>query len=149
MNPSNSENQPRSGTSSSPVTLASLVIVVSFFLPYITILGQGAAGYQLHEVWKLGAYLWAIPALAALTMVASLARMGSPALAYLAGGVPFVFLTVALIQGGKDVLSALSFGGYCTLFAAGSLIACASRLAAKDNSPAGSVESAQHEAREP
>lgn len=118
------------------MAIASLIIIVSFFLPYVTILGTGAAGYQLHEVWKLGIYLWSIPALAAIGAIAASLSKGGPNLARLIGIVPFAFLAVALFQGGKDVLSALSIGGYSTLISAGFLIWYSPRFVPKSSAPA-------------
>jgi len=78
-------------------------------------LGANLAGFELHKIWSLGRFAWAIPVAAASAAVLGLLGRPNVQIAQLAGGLPLVFLAVALYQFGGDVFSALSFGGYVAL----------------------------------
>ncbi len=125
MNP---PNDSVSASRVSPASVGCIVLVVAFFLPWIKFLGVNVGGHQLHEIWNAGPYVWAIPALAVIAIATGLSGKDNTRLAQLAGGVPFVFLAVALYRFGEDLLKHLLVGGYLTLLAGFFLLSIAPRL---------------------
>lgn len=115
----------------SPVTAGSIVLLISFFLPWISILGVGVAGYQLYEMWKPGAYLFVIPALAVGALALGFSGHKNMAIGQLAGGAPFVFLAIVLYESGSAFLESIAIGGYLTLASGGFLLCVAPRLGRK------------------
>jgi hypothetical protein len=128
MNQTSSDHTSSSGASASPVMIGCLVLIVSFFLPWVSILGKTAAGYELQQIWEPGPFLWAIPSLAAIAMAIGFTGKRNVEVAQVAGGIPFVFLGVALFEFGGDVMNALSIGAYGTLISGVFLLCVAPRL---------------------
>lgn len=137
---SNSTSPESTAIKVSPATVGSFVLLVSFFLPWLGMLGESVAGFELHKIWVHGSYLWAIPAAAALAITLGAAGHRNMEVAQIAGGLPLVFLSLALYQFGSDLFKAITVGGYLTLVSGVFLLCVAPRLSRKTANASDSSE---------
>ena len=112
----------------SPATIGSFVLFVAFFLPWINLLGVNLAGFDLHKIWEPGRFAWVIPVAALGAVVLGLVRRPNVALAQLAGGLPFIFLALALFRYGGELFQIVSIGGYVMLLSGFFLLCVVPRL---------------------
>lgn len=117
--------------SSSPVTIGCIVLIVSFFLPWISILGAGVGGYEIHQLSSHWMWLWSIPVAGVAALVLGFAGKRNIEVAQIAGGLPLVGLAVALYQNGLDLIRALQIGAWATLGSGLFLLCIAPRLRRK------------------
>src|SRR5882757_4062054 len=120
QNPTRSESVP--GSPVTPATVGSVVLLGSFFLPWIHFFGKGAGGHQLREIWSVGPYLWSIPIVSAVVIVLGVCKQRNVGLGRIAGALPFVFLGIALYQFGGKLFSELNPGAWLTLGSSGFLL---------------------------
>ena len=131
MNPNTNPADTGTTIKVSPATAGSVILLVSFFLPWVNIMGGSVAGYQLRQIWAPGPYLWSIPALAAIAIAMGMAGRNNIAIAQSAGGLPLVFLAVALYQFGGDLFKGVAIGGWLTLISGVFLLSVAPRFRKK------------------
>jgi len=107
----------------SPISICAALLTFSFFMPWVSIEGVSASGYQFSELARLldfprGQIVWAVPALGAVALVGGLYRKAHQWLAILAGTVPicvFIYLVVKAGHYKGDLFSMLSFGSWLML----------------------------------
>lgn len=104
------------------------ILVISFFLPWLSILGVNISGVNLHEVWGPGQFTWLIPVIAGGALISAFMGKRDGVLAQIAGGIPFIFLAVGLNQIGPDLMKGLEIGGWGTLLSGLFLLCVAPRL---------------------
>lgn len=148
MNPNTNTADSGTAIKVSPATAGSFILLVSFFLPWIKFFGSNLAGFELREIWKPGPYLWSIPVTAAVAIVIGLSGRKNVGVAQLAGGLPLVFLSVALYQFGADLFKGIAIGGWLTLISGTFLLCVAPRIGKKESevsSADGNPSSTSHE----
>jgi hypothetical protein len=101
-----------------PVTVGSILLFVSFFLPWLSFLGRRMAGYELHRAWSVGPFLFVLPLLAAISIAIGVTGRPDRLIGRITGALVFVFLGIALCQYGWDPIKALVIGGWMTLISA-------------------------------
>jgi hypothetical protein len=136
MNTSTSENPTSSGVRVSPAVIGCFVLGVSFFLPWIYVLGAGLTGFDIAKNFESWMWLWAVPALSVLAIVLGLSGKRHTEVAQVAGGLPIIALAAALIQNGGEVMRGIAPGGWFALIAGLFLVIVVPRLGRK---PAASV----------
>ena len=104
------------------ITLASLGIIGCFFLPWIRILLSNVSGFELQQLGDEMKLLWGIPAMAAVAVVASIAKQSVLVTAQFAGAIPFLALLYWGLKIGTEIFDALRAGAYLTLFLAAVLL---------------------------
>jgi hypothetical protein len=94
-------------------------------------MGATVAGNELHKIWGIGQYLWAIPAAAVIAALLGFTGRKNMEMGQLAGGLPLVFLAIALYKFGEGLFKGLLFGSYLTLATGVFLLCVAPRLVGK------------------
>lgn len=112
----------------SPATIGCLVLLGSFFLPWIKFLGIHVAGFRISELSASWRWLWLIPILSGLAAVLGFAGKRHIEVAQLAGGLPILALVVALYQNGTGIFEVFLVGAYATLATGLFLLCVAPRL---------------------
>jgi len=115
----------------SPAVIGCFILLVSFFLPWITFLGRAVPGYQIDKLSSDWRWLWAIPSLSAIVIALGLSGKRHIEIAQIAGGLPLVGLAIALYQNGKALFPALLVGAWLTLISGAFLCCIAPRLGRK------------------
>lgn len=136
MNPESSTSDSGTAIKASPASVGSFVLLVSYFLPWLSFLGGSVAGYDLHKLWKPGEFAFAIPLLAVCAVGAEMTghkKIGTT-VGQIAGGVPLVLLSVALYQFGADLFNGISVGGWLTLISGFFVLCIAPRIGKPDAS---------------
>ena len=120
-----------------PIPLCALILVIGFFLPWISVTGGSFSGlFFARSGWPPGVWLWLIPGLALFPIFLSLKGKPIPMrlAAFVAGAYPWGWLAYHFgqisKQGGKEaaqgagqyLLAALNIGGFATLGCAAALI---------------------------
>lgn len=136
MNPNTTSTDSAARLRASPATIGNVILVAAFFFPWINIFGMGLGGYELHKVWKAGPYLWLIPFAAIIAIILEAQGRRAQPLAQVAGGIPLVFLALALYQSGADLFKTLQFGGYLTIITGFFLLCVLPRLGKKPSDTA-------------
>ncbi|HWA87279.1 MAG TPA: hypothetical protein VG710_13710 [Opitutus sp.] len=131
MNPEKQNVKSDVSVKVSPATVGCLILLVSFFLPWIRILGTGVAGNEIPRLASNWMWLWLIPIAAAAAIALELTGRRHTEVAQIAGGLPFVALAIGLYQNGTQLLSALLIGAYGTLLSSLFLLSIAPRLSKK------------------
>jgi len=116
-------NTPMSATS---VIVLSLLLLLSFFLPWINILGRPLSGWDIVRIEEFGLgarLLLAIPLTGLFTFLGALVkpRQIKP-VAVLTGSFPLIGLAFYWLKIGTDLFQFLGVGAYATLFIAVLLI---------------------------
>jgi hypothetical protein len=122
MNSNTPKSDSATGSPVTPATVGSVVLLGSFFLPWINFFGKGAAGYQLREIWSVGPYLWSIPIISAVVIVLGVCKQRNVGLGRILGLLPFVFLGIALYQFGGKLWGELNPGAWLILLSGGFLL---------------------------
>ncbi len=150
---SNSDGQKSgAGAKAAPAVVGSIILIFSFFLPWIRFLGQPVAGYELYKLWDPGLCAWGAPILA--VCVLALAMFGTaktvPAMRFIAemaGAVPVLLLTYGVIRFGTDLLKGIEFGGYAEVISGAFLAFVTPRLSRKARHSVGhDIEATRDEA---
>lgn len=105
------------------ISVASTALILSFFLPWITILGVSVNGLTLTAYSKNYLLVWGVPLFAFTTLCLNLGCLQTGLMRRVAGLSPFIVLIAALGQEGKGLLQVLVFGTWIGL-AAGALLVC-------------------------
>lgn len=110
----------------SPISICAALLTFSFFLPWVSIKGINASGYQISELAQLlnlpmASFVWLVPASGVILLLASIYRRAINSLAILAGIISlggFIFLCAALYENGfgdYEYVSALGMGAWIML----------------------------------
>lgn len=119
-----------------PSVVGSLVLLVSFFLPWIQFLGINVAGNEISKLSDRWVWLWIIPVLSGVAAGLGFAGRRHVAIAQLAGGLPLIALVVSIMQNGSDIFSIIRVGGWVALLSGIFLLCVAPRIKAKAKSQA-------------
>jgi hypothetical protein len=113
-------------TSATSVTLLSLLLLGSFFLPWINILGKPLSGWDIVRIEEFGLearLLLAIPLTGLFTFLGALVKPSQiKPVAVLTGSLPLIGLAFYWFKIGTDLFQLLGIGAYATLFVAVLLI---------------------------
>src|SRR5467141_2650199 len=96
------------------VNLCGAGLGISFFLPWIQILGISASPFTMQKMGQEAdtRLLWLIPIFSAITIFAGLAKFGQSVAARLTGLLPFFALVYWYKDVGNDLMNVLSYGAY-------------------------------------
>lgn len=119
--------------------VGSLLLIVSFFLPWIQFLGIDFAGYEIPKLSDSWMWLWAIPVLSGVATLLGFAGKRHVAIAQFAGGLTLIALVVSILQNGSDIFSIIRVGGWGALLSGLFLLCIAPRIKPKTRSHADSV----------
>ena len=120
-----SDSQPASWVNKNRkyVIAAALALLISFFLPWVYFLGVGLSGWHIVRTANdLYRYVWIVPAFACVTLLSTFREKNSASIRRLTGFIPFAVLIYALKDAGANLFSALGFGAWLGLLAAGILL---------------------------
>lgn len=121
---------PASAAPTQMVAVFAGLLLVSFFLPWVTILGADLSGFRIQGMFGgQSLFLWIVPALSGITLIAvgtkSTATKGA---ALFAAITPFLALGYGFHIVGEHLPKILSFGAYVGLFSGLMLLILAGRL---------------------
>lgn len=120
-----------------PENICAGLLIVTFFLPWISVLGASVAGYQFHELGDGGALAWVIP-LAALGLIATrVSGVRSTALSVIVGLLPLVWFLLLLGEEGSALLNNLQIGAWLSVLAGLALVAAAAARQAQQPATTG------------
>ncbi len=102
--------------------LSAILIVVSFFMPWLSLGMLGSAtGFQVASIGGAGTLLFVIPLLAIVVLANDVLSFldvdKSKYLAYLTAVVPLIYIIYRLIKAGSSFFELASIGIYLTLIA--------------------------------
>lgn len=105
------------------IIIASMTLLFSFFLPWISFFGADLSGLTIQKLSRGNQLLWAIPLLAFCTVGLTLADMSSNLIRRLAGLSPYVALFAAGGRYEQQLIQQFEFGAWLAL-AAGAVLIC-------------------------
>ncbi len=102
--------------------LSAILMIVSFFLPWLSLGMLGSAtGFKVASIGGAGTLLFVIPLLAIVVLANDVLSFldvdKSKYLAYLTAVVPLIYIIYRLIKGGSTFFELASIGIYLTLIA--------------------------------
>ena len=97
-------------------------LIVSFFLPWVQVLGIGASGYNFSQLGSYGNLTWLIPISAGITLLLGLNGRDAKPLQWVTGLMPWALLAYALVEIGSDLFQGLAIGAYLSLLSGALLI---------------------------
>jgi hypothetical protein len=108
--------------------LCAFGLVMSFFLPWVTLLGNSRSGFDVQKAAEGLQVHWLIPGLATLAVIAAFNGRGQRLPALLAGAMPFLAAAFWFNEVGPDLLKLLGYGAYLSLGFGAALILIAWRV---------------------
>ena len=109
------ENQTISLNRSHLVILCAAGLGVSFFLPWVQIIGANISGFDLQKTSDPERLLWAIPIFCAITIIAGITKKSQQAAGLITGMLPFLVGGYWYTKLGSDMFHILSYGGFLSL----------------------------------
>jgi len=109
-------------TQSNLITLAGAVVLFSFLLPWVNLLGSNLSGLDIQKNVSSYKLIWLLPALAGATIFLNIAGQSTNMIRRLAGLCPFGILVYALNNLGTDLFQAIAIGGWLALLGGAFLI---------------------------
>lgn len=101
--------------------LSAILMIVSFFLPWVSLGILSATGFKVASMGGAGTLLFVIPLLAIVVLANDVLSFldvdKSKYLAYLTAVVPLIYIIYRLIKGGSTFFELASIGIYLTLIA--------------------------------
>ena len=101
--------------------LSAILMVVSFFMPWLSLGIVSATGFKVASMGGAGTLLFVIPLLAIVVLANDVLSFldvdKSKYLAYLTAVVPLIYIIYRLIKGGSSFFELASIGIYLTLIA--------------------------------
>ena len=101
--------------------LSAILMVVSFFMPWVSLGIVSATGFKVASMGGAGTLLFVIPLLAIVVLANDVLNFldvdKSKYLAYLTAVVPLIYIIYRLIKGGSSFFELASIGIYLTLIA--------------------------------
>jgi hypothetical protein len=104
------------------INLGSAILCLSFFLPWIKILGAGLNGVDIQKNLSSYRLIWLMPLLAIVVLALNVAKRDTSFVRRLAGLCPFVILAYALNHLGSDLFKLLEFGAWLALISGAALV---------------------------
>lgn len=119
IEPASPPDSPSSSTNRhNLVSLAAAGLLVSFFLPWISLLGAKLNGMDIQRNFSSYQLVWIMPLLAVITLVMNIAKLPIKSVSQLAGMSPFVILLYAanrLNANLSDFFKLLEYGAWVAL----------------------------------
>jgi hypothetical protein len=109
------ENQPVSLNRTQLVNLCAVGLGVSFFLPWASLFGGNATGFDLQKAGGGQLLLWLIPACCAITIFAGMTKHSQKIIGQLTGALPFCFGVYWYTQLGSDLFHILTYGAFLSM----------------------------------
>jgi hypothetical protein len=97
------------------VTISAVLLFVSFFLPWITILGAGLSGLDVQRDFEAYRHIWLMPILAVITVIINIAGLNALWIRRFAGLCPITILIYAIFNLGSGILNEIQIGGWLAL----------------------------------
>ena len=101
--------------------LSAILMVVSFFMPWVSLGIVSATGFKVASMGGAGTLLFVIPLLAIVVLANDVLNFldvdKSKYLTYLTAVVPLIYIIYRLIKGGSSFFELASIGIYLTLIA--------------------------------
>lgn len=97
------------------LNLCALGLGISFFLPWVNILGGTVSGFDLQKLGDQQRLLWLIPILCVITIFAGFTKRSQQHAGQLSGTLPFVVGVYWYMKLGQDMFQILTFGAYLSL----------------------------------
>ncbi|MFN7139408.1 MAG: hypothetical protein ACK4UN_08725 [Limisphaerales bacterium] len=99
---------------SQAINICAIGLGICFFLPWITIWGMGASGFEFAKQSGKALVLWSIPIFCAITIFATVTKRSPKIIGQLTGALPFFVLAYGLYHE-KELLKIVAFGGWISL----------------------------------
>ena len=109
------ENQTVSLGRAQLVNLCAAGLGVSFFLPWVNILGGNVSGFDLQKLGNEQRLLWIIPIFCAITFFAGVTKRSQKIAGQLTGALPFAVGVYWYTKLGSDMFHVLTFGAFLSL----------------------------------
>jgi len=109
------ENQTVSLGRAQLVNLCAAGLGVSFFLPWVNILGGNVSGFDLQKLGNEQRLLWLIPIFCAITFFAGVTKRSQKIAGQLTGALPFAVGVYWYTKLGSDMFHVLTFGAFLSL----------------------------------
>ena len=105
------------------VNLCAVGLGVSFFLPWVQIIGANISGFDLQKMGDQERLLWIIPICCAITIFANITKRSKEFARQFTGVLPFLVGGYWYFKLGNDMFQLLTYGAYLSLaFGAAMLI---------------------------
>lgn len=116
-NPANAapENQTVTLSRAHLVILCAAGLGVSFFLPWVQIIGANISGFDLQKTSDQERLLWAIPIFCAITIIASITKKSQQVAGQLTGALPFLVGVFWYSKLGSNMFQILAYGAFLSL----------------------------------
>lgn len=112
------------------IGIAGIALAISFFLPWLNILGMRPSGFDLQRSNSGAIVFWTLPFFAVVAAIAGFTKSGTRTAAQISGLIPFAFLIYGLYDSGVDLLKLLDLGGFMAILAGVVLLVCSARIKA-------------------
>jgi len=97
------------------VAVLSAGLIISFFLPWIQILGGGPSGLDFTKIGGIYTLLWLLPIVAFFAVIGGLSGKQYQTPGQLAAAITLSILCYALYHIGPDLFKALGIGGWVSI----------------------------------
>ena len=105
------------------VNLCAAGLGVSFFLPWVQIMGANISGFDLQKMGDQQLLLWAVPICCAITIFANVTKRSQEFAGQFTGVLPFLVGGYWYYKLGSDMFQILTYGAFLSLaFGAAMLI---------------------------
>jgi hypothetical protein len=104
------------------ISIAAAALCISFFMPWVNILGANVSGMDIQKNFSSYRLVWLVPVLALITLLLAIAGQNTNVIRRIAGICPFIILAYALSQMGSDLFQAVGAGGWLALIGGVALI---------------------------
>lgn len=113
--PAAPENQTVTLNRAHLVILCAAGLGVSFFLPWVQIIGANISGFDLQKTSDQERLLWAIPIFCAITIIAGITKKSLRVAGLITGMLPFLVGGYWYPRLGNDMFHILSYGAFLSL----------------------------------
>jgi len=123
ITPKSESTSPASASAKQNITVGRTQLVnicaaglgVSFFLPWVNILGATPSGYDLQQMGNEQRLLWLIPIFCAIIIFAGVTKRSQQIAGQLTGALPFCVGAYWYYKIGSDLTHILAYGAYLSL----------------------------------
>ena len=99
---------------SQAINICAVGLGICFFLPWITIWGMNASGFEFATQGGKALLLWSVPVFCAMTIFANATKRSPKIIGQLTGALPFFVLAYGIYHE-KELLKVVAVGGWISL----------------------------------